>query len=70
MDTGIDIAILKAHSTRSASSSKSDISGVAIEDILKRGNWSDEPTWQKFDKNVESQVIYEEALFRKCSETL
>ena len=33
----IDIIIFKAHSTRSASTSKTDLSGALIEKILKRG---------------------------------
>ena len=41
---GIDTDIFKAHSTRAASSSKvkSKIhtTGLSIQDILKRGNWS------------------------------
>ena len=34
---GIDISTFKAHSTRSASTSKADLSGVPIEEILKQG---------------------------------
>ena len=45
---GIDVNIYKAHSFRSASSSKAHKSGVPIEDSLKTGNWSNASTWQKF----------------------
>ena len=36
------------HSTRSASTSKAEISGLSVKDILDRGSWSNESTWQKF----------------------
>ena len=46
---GIDISTFKTHSTRSASTSKADLSGAPIEEILKRGvGWSNKSTWQKF----------------------
>ncbi len=37
-----------AHSARSAASSKAKKQGLSVDDILKRGNWSRESTWQKF----------------------
>ena len=40
----IDIDKYKPHSFRSASTSK----GFALKDILKRGNWHNEATWQIF----------------------
>ena len=45
---GIDVDTFKGHSTRSASSSKAGVSGLSISDILKRGSWSSESTWQQF----------------------
>ena len=44
----IDISTFKAHSTRSASTSKADLSGAPIEEILKQGCWSNKSTWQTF----------------------
>ena len=44
---GIDTKLFKAHSTRSASSSKAKVSGLALQDILDRGNWSSSSVWQK-----------------------
>jgi len=50
-NSGIDTTIFSAHSTRSASTSKAQLSGLSISDILKRGNWSRKSTWQKHYKN-------------------
>ena len=41
---GIDISTVKTHSTRSASTSKADLSDAPIEEILKRGCWSNKST--------------------------
>ena len=38
----------KRHTTRSASTSKACLSGISVDDILSRGSWSNEATWQKF----------------------
>ena len=46
--SGIDINTYQAHSTRSAASSKANIECLRIEDILKKGNWSKESTWQRY----------------------
>ena len=40
MKSGVDTGSSKAHSTRSASTSKADLQGASTEDILKRGSWS------------------------------
>ena len=46
---GIDTNTFKAHSTRSASSSKAKVGGASIQDILSRGAWSTKSsTWQRF----------------------
>ena len=49
---GINTDVFKAHSTRAASTSKVGSSlgssGLSLQDILKRGNWSNADTWQKF----------------------
>ena len=45
---GINIDLYKAHSTRSASSSKVSVGGTPLIEILKRGSWSHHSTWQRF----------------------
>ena len=45
--SGIDEHLFQAHSSRAASSSKARVNGFSIQDILRRGNWSKESTWQK-----------------------
>ncbi|KAK3101242.1 hypothetical protein FSP39_002051 [Pinctada imbricata] len=47
-DAGIDTSIFKAHSTRSASSSKVHNMGVSTADIMKTANWSCQSTFTKF----------------------
>ena len=47
MLSGIDTSVLKAHSTRSASSLARSL-GISTKDILKRERWSKESTFQKF----------------------
>ena len=44
----IDTTRYQAHSIRAASSSKAKQQGLSIKDILERGNWSRESTWQKY----------------------
>ena len=64
-ETGVDADVFKGHSTRSASTSKACLSGISVEDILSRGSWPNESTWQKFyHKQVLSkkQIFYEEVL--------
>ena len=52
-NSGIDINIFKAHSSRSASTSKAKCEGCSLKDILKRGQWSGKTTWQKhYHKSV------------------
>ena len=59
----INVEHFKAHSTRSASSSKVQMSGLPVEQILKRGNWSSKSTWQKFYiKNIEEDKTFEQAV--------
>ena len=47
-ESGIDTTKFTSHSTRSASSSKAKVMGLALKDILKRGNWSNESTWPRY----------------------
>ena len=46
--SGIDVSKFKAHSMRSASSSKVASLGLQIKDVLSMGNWSNESVWQRF----------------------
>lgn len=46
--TGIDVSILKGHSTRAVSSSKASKAGLSLADISLypgRGSWSSSSTW-------------------------
>ena len=59
---GINISTFKAHSTRSASTSKADLSGAPIQEILKQGCWSIKSTWKKFHNK---SIIQEGELFQE-----
>ena len=63
---GIDISTFKAYSTRSASTSKADLSGAPINEILIRGSWSYKSTWQKFyNKNIIQECqLFQEMVFK------
>ena len=45
---GVDTETFKAHSTRAASTSKAKFQGLSVEQIVKRGNWSNASTFQRF----------------------
>ena len=64
-NSGIDINIFKAHSSRSASTSKAKCEGCSLKDILKRGQWSGKTTWQKhYHKSVvNSASKFQHSLF-------
>ena len=64
-NSGIDINIFKAHSSRSASTSKAKYEGCSLKDILKRGQWSGKTTWQKhYHKSVvNSASKFQHSLF-------
>ena len=47
-EAGIDTKIFKGHSTRSASTSKAELTGLSVTDILERGSWTNASTWQRF----------------------
>ena len=47
----MDTYVFKGHSTRSASTSKVNLKGLALSDILHRGSWLRAWTWQKFYNN-------------------
>ena len=61
-EAGIDIKIFRGHSTRSASSSKAGLAGISTDEILKRGSWSNESTWQKF---YNKEILSKEAVFQQ-----
>ena len=62
--SGIDTKIYQAHSVRAASTSKVRMKGLSVDDVLKRGNWSQESTWQRFyNKDIKSASLkYQEKL--------
>lgn len=64
-NSGVDINIFKAHSSRSASTSKAKCEGCSLKDILKRGQWSGKTTWQKhYNKSVvNSASKFQNSLF-------
>jgi site-specific recombinase XerD len=45
---GVDTTTYKAHSTRAASTSKAQLQGLSVEQIVKQGNWTKAKTFQKF----------------------
>ena len=52
---GIDTKIYQAHSVRAAATSKAFMKGLSVPDIIKKGNWSRESTWQTFyNKDIKS----------------
>ena len=61
-ETGVDVDVFKGHSKHSASTSKSCLSGISVDDILSRRSWSNEFTWQKF---YHKQVLSKEQLFQE-----
>ena len=47
-DAGVDTSVFKAHSCRSASSSKAKDIGVPLNEILKRGCWKSKHTFRTY----------------------
>ena len=64
----IDISKYQAHLCSSASTSKAKVQGLSLSDILKRGQWSGESTWQKhYNKeieNIENQTHFETVILK------
>ena len=59
----INVEHFKAHSERSASSSKAQMSGLPFEQIFRRGNWSTKSAWQKFyNKNIDEDKTFEQTV--------
>ena len=56
---GINTKIFKDHSTSAALTTKADVTGISVCDIMKQGEWSNKSRFQKFYKK---EVI-------DCSET-
>ena len=53
--SGIGTSVFKVHSTRSAPSSKAKVLGISTKEILKKGHWWKQSTFQKFYfLNIES----------------
>ena len=73
-NSGIDTRTFKAHSVRSASSSKAKINGLSTPDILCRGNWSKASTFQKFyNKEIlveKASSSFQKSIFNKQWKTL
>ena len=55
--TDVDVDVFKGHSTSSGC-----LLGISVNDILSRGSWSNESTWQKF---YHKQVLSKEQLFQE-----
>ena len=63
--SGIDTRIFKPHSTRSAATSKAWGMKVPIEDILKKGGWSNSTTFAKYYKrDIEKEDAFQEAVLQ------
>ena len=45
---GVDTSVFKAHSSRSASSSKTREAGISVSEILKKGGWKSVHTFKTF----------------------
>ena len=68
----VDTNVFKGHSTRSASTSKVNLKGLALSDILHRGSWSRASTWQKFYNNqiISPEEKFQHPVLKKNSYTL
>ena len=57
---GVDTSQFKAHSCRSAATSKAKAMGISFEGVLNRGQWSRESTWQKhYHKPIQRNETFE-----------
>ena len=59
---GIDTNVFKGHSSRSAASSRAELAGASISEILSMGSWSNESVWQKY---YNKPVLTPEESFQK-----
>ena len=64
---GINTEVFKAHSIRSASSSKTELTGFSLIDIIKQGHWSQTSIFQKFYRKSikEYDAIFQSGTFNK-----
>ena len=52
---GIDTKIYQAHSVRAAATSKAFMKGLSVPEIIKKGNWGQESTWETvYNKDIKS----------------
>ena len=56
--SGIDVSIFTAHSTRSASASAAEDSGVTTSDILRAADWSAESVFRRFYYRPSHDPLY------------
>lgn len=60
---GIDVSIYKAHSTRSAATSKAKVMGLSAQEIMQRANWTRESTFKRYyHRNTKNQAFQEAVL--------
>ena len=73
---GVDTSVFKAHSCRSASSSKARDAGISVSEILKKGGWKSVHTFKTFysrdiinSENVDFEFNYVSPILdSKCFE--
>ena len=66
LSADIDTKIFRAHSLRSASTSRALLKGLSVKEVVDHGRWSLESTWQRFyHKQVDSaSKKYQECLLK------
>ena len=66
---GINNDLFKAHSARSASSSKASVGGAPLVEILKRGSWSHHSSWQKFYNKhpIQNGQVFQDMVYKDSS---
>ena len=58
--SGIDTDIFKAHSTRSAATSKASNVAISLTEIIKQGHWSNSSTFKKFyHKEIRNKDMFQ-----------
>ena len=64
-NAGIDVAVYKPHSMRSAATSKAKQARVPMQDILKQAGWSNQRTFDRFyDKPVREESALAESVLK------
>ena len=55
------------HSTRSTSTSKAELSGLSVKEVLDWGSWSNESIWQNFyhKENIKVGQDYQKKNFKR-----